>query len=400
MCVLCAPLPDAGARCTCPALAGVVIKRAGKRGHVHSSRRIRAGPDGSQCGRNVVIPDVKRLLTAFAALVVAASAAASNVTLIAPQEGSQVIGPSVIEATTDAPGVNRVEFYVDGVLAGVARTAPYRIAYDFGEKMTSREVVAKVLSNGYRTTDSARVVTAALTAGESITVDLVEIPLRVRSTRTLQPSDIRIQENSRAQSVRDLKPGRGPAHFSFIVDRSSSMGDGKLAAAMRAVEGAVKLLRPDDTHSLTLFNHTVSSGPFEGVVPSGGTSLRDAVVAGLSDKRTYAIVITDGGDRNSVLTDEDALRKVSGTRTVVAAVVLGRAGSFLRSVTSNTGGTLVDGSRETVSKDVARIITDINSRYTVTYQSEGTKRGWRTIKVSAARRGVEVLASRKGYYAE
>jgi hypothetical protein len=346
------------------------------------------------------MPDVKPVLAAFAALVIAASAAASNVTLIAPQEGSQVIGPSLIEATTDAPGVNRVEFYVDGVLAGVARTVPYRIAYDFGEKMTSREVVAKVLSNGYRTTDSARVVTAALTAGESITVDLVEIPLRVHSTRTLQPSDIRIQENSRAQSIRDLKPGRGPAHFSFIVDRSSSMDDGKLGAAMRAVESAVKLLRPDDTHSITLFNHTVSSGPLERVVPSGGTSLRDAVVAGLSDKRTYAIVITDGGDRNSVLTDEEALRKVSGTRTVVAAVVLGRAGTFLRTVTSNTGGTLINGSHETVGKDVARIITDINSRYTVTYQSEGTKRGWRTIKVAAARRGVEVLASRKGYYAE
>src|SRR5687767_10652237 len=175
MCVACAPLPEAGARCTCPALAGVVIKREGKRGHVHLPRRIRAGPDGSQCRRNVVMPDVKPVLAAFAALVIAASAAASNVTLIAPQEGSQVIGPSLIEATTDAPGVNRVEFYVDGVLAGVARTVPYRIAYDFGEKMTSREVVAKVLSNGYRTTDSARVVTAALTAGESITVDLVEI---------------------------------------------------------------------------------------------------------------------------------------------------------------------------------------------------------------------------------
>src|SRR5687768_18347878 len=111
---------------------------------------------------------VKPVLTAFAALVVAASAAAASVTLIAPQEGSQVIGPSVIEATTDAAAVNRVEFWVDGVLAGVARNAPYRIAYDFGDKTTSREIVAKVLSNGYRTTDSARVVTAALTAGESI----------------------------------------------------------------------------------------------------------------------------------------------------------------------------------------------------------------------------------------
>ena len=177
------------------------------------------------------------------------------------------------------------------------------------------------------------------------------------------------------------------------------MSDGKLAAAMRAVESAIRLLRAGDSHSITLFNHNVAAGPLDDVVPSGGTSLRDAVVAGLSKKRTYAIVITDGGDRNSILTEEEALRKVSGTSTIVAAVVLGRAGSFLRTVTSNTGGVLIDGSRATVANDVARIISDINGRYTVTYQSAATKPGWRTIEV-AARRGVQVLAARKGYYAE
>jgi hypothetical protein len=178
------------------------------------------------------------------------------------------------------------------------------------------------------------------------------------------------------------------------------MSAGKLTAALRAVDSAIAQLRPDDSHSITLFNHNVTRGPIEDVVPSGGTSLRDAVVAGLSDKRTYAIVITDGGDRNSLLSEESALRKVSGTKTVVSAVVLGRASSFLRTVTSNTGGTLIDGSRETVGRDVARILTDINSRYTASYQSEGSKKGWRTIQVAATRGGIEVLASRKGYYAE
>ena len=343
---------------------------------------------------------MKPLLLILATFLLTAPAGAANVTLLSPQDGAQVLGPSVIEATTDAAGVNRVEFYVDGVLAGVARTAPYRIAFDFGDKLTSREIVARVLSNGYRTTDSARVITAALTAGESINVDLVEVPLRVRSARTLKPGDIRVHENGKEQRIREINATRAAAHFAFIVDRSSSMGKGRLAAALRAVESAITQLRPEDSHSITLFNHNVTRGPIEEVVPSGGTSLRDAVVAGLSDRRTYAIVITDGGDRNSVLSDEAALRRVSGTRTIVSAVVLGRAGSFLRTVTANTGGTLINGSGQTVSRDVARIISDINSRYTVTYQSEGSGSGWRTVQVAATRNGIEVLASRKGYYAE
>lgn len=335
-------------------------------------------------------------------LALAASAAAANVTFVAPLEGSQVFGPAAVEVTTDVANVNRVEFYVDGVLAGVARRAPWRIAYDFGSALGSRTITAKVLSNGYRTTDSATIATAALTAGESITVDLVEVPLRVRSSRLLKLSDLSIRENGVAQTIRDIRPGRGPAHFAFIVDRSSSMTGGKLEAALRAVDEGKRLLRTGDTYSLTLFNHTVTklatARASRSIVPSGGTSLRDAVASGIANERTYAIVITDGSDRNSQLSDELALRKISGTRTILSAVVLGRAGTFLQQASKNTGGTLIDGSRESVGADVRRIIEDINSRYTLVYQSQGTKRGWRSIAI-APRRGVEVLASRKGYFA-
>ena len=335
------------------------------------------------------------------AVLLAASASAANVTFVAPLEGAQVIGPSLIEVTTDAANVSRVEFYVDGSLVGVARTAPYRIAFDFGEKMTSRDVAARVLFDNYRQSANARVVTAALTAGESINVDLVELPLRVRSDRTLRATDISVRENDTLQSIRDIKPVRGAAHFAFIVDRSSSMSEGKLEAAMKAVREARSHLRKDDTYSLTLFNHNVSSRSIDNVTASGGTSLRDAVVAALSDnKRNYAIVITDGGDRNSILSDEEALRRISGTRTIVSAVVLGRAGSFLQKATTNTGGALINGSRQSVAADVVRIIADINSRYTVVYQSHGNAAGWRRITVTSRKSDVAVLASRKGYFAE
>ena len=346
---------------------------------------------------------------AFAvALLAAASAGAANVTFVTPLAGSQAIGPQRIEVTTDAANVDRVEFYVDAILVGVARTAPYRVAYDFGSDLRSREISVKVLSNGFRTADTAKILTAALTAGDTYNVDLVEVPLRIRASRTIRAEDLRVRENTVEQSVRELTPGRGPAHFAFVVDRSLSMGDGKLAAALHAVDAARAMLRPDDTASLVVFNHNVgraepltrSTNAARSIVPSGGTSLRDAVSSIASRERTYAIVITDGGDRNSALSDESALRKISGTKTTVAALVFGTPSAFLKNATATTGGTITNTTRSRVESDLRRVISDINSRYTLVYQSRGTRSGWRTIAIDSRRAGIEIASARKGYFAE
>jgi hypothetical protein len=184
------------------------------------------------------------------------------------------------------------------------------------------------------------------------------------------------------------------------------MGEGKLDAALHAVEDAQKLLRPGDSASITFFNHNVAKAQsvarsYRDIVPSGGTSLRDAVASVASKQRTYAIVITDGGDRNSELAEEEALRRISGTKTVVHAIVLGASHTrFLDRAASNTGGAVTSASRESVSQALTRILTDINSRYLVIYQSQGTKRGWRTIEIKPHRSGVGIVSARKGYFAE
>jgi hypothetical protein len=339
----------------------------------------------------------------ISASLLAAAAAHGGVAFVAPQADSQAIGPQIIEITTDTTGVNRVEFRVDGVLAGVVRKEPFRIGYDFGTTLTPRTVEARVYSDGYHKTETARVVTASLTAGESMNVDLVEVPMRVRSTRTLQLSDLRVRENSVEQTLREIQPVRGPAHFAFVVDRSLSMSGGKLEAALRAVGAAQKLLRAGDSTSLVLFNHHVarSDAPQE-VAPSGGTALRDAVASTVGDggKRTYVIAITDGGDRNSLLSTEAALQRISGTKTVVSAVVLGNHSPFLDRATRMTGGVLLAAGRDDVGRQVARILEDINSRYTLVYQSSAKAAGWRSIDIVPRRGGVQVISARKGYFAQ
>lgn len=326
---------------------------------------------------------------------------AAAITFIAPLAGSQAIGPQPIEITTAAANVDRVEFYVDGVLAGVARKPPYRIAHDFGSSLDTHRIEAKVYSGGYRTTDTASVLTAAMSAAATMDVDLVEVPMRVRAPRTLSAADLRLTENGVEQTIRDVHAERGPARFVFIVDRSLSMGGGKLEAALRAVETESSQLRPGDMKELVLFNHTITKGPVTGpVTPSGGTSLRDAVASIVTPDRTYAIVITDGGDRNSLLSEDEALRRISNTKMIVEAIVLGGGSRFLDQAARNTGGTVAQAGTSTLQRELHRMLVDINSRYTLVYQSSGNARGWRTIAITPRRRGVEVLNARKGYFAE
>ena len=334
---------------------------------------------------------------------------AAAITFLSPQPNAQLVGPQPLEVTTTIANVDRVEFFVDGTLVGVARKAPWRIAHDFGTSLDAHTVTAKVWSNGFRNVDQASVTGAAMTAGETLNVDLVEVPLRVYSARSVTAADLRLKENGVEQTIRDLQPQRGAARFVFVVDRSLSMGDGKLAAALRAIDDQSHLLRPDDRVEVVLFNHNVMRARpvargekiaqvFGDIPPSGGTSLRDALSSIPTRDHTYAVVITDGGDRNSELSEAEALRRISGTKIVVDAIVLGSDTRFLREAADNTGGMVVKAYRQTVGMALHDLIVDINSRYLLSYQSHGTERGWRRIAITA-KRGVTVLNARKGYFA-
>jgi hypothetical protein len=251
------------------------------------------------------------------------------------------------------------------VLAGVARAAPFRIAYDFGTSLDARTITAKVWSNGFKTSESASVTTASFTANERVDVDIVEVALRVRSSRTIKASDLNVRENGVVQTVRDVRPERPPAHFAFVVDRSLSMGGGKLDAALLAIRDAQKQLALATRHrswsSITTSRSRAPSPPRPTSRPREALlrAMRSPVA---SKQRTYAIVITDGGDRNSVLSEEEALRKISGTKTIVNAIVLGDSHTkFLDRAAANTGGSVTSATKDSVASQLGNVLADINS---------------------------------------
>jgi hypothetical protein len=350
---------------------------------------------------------VKSAFAAILTLALVTAARPETISFVAPQNGSQAVGPMTIEITTTIPNAGRVDFFVDGVLAGVARVPPYRITHDFGLSPAAHILTAKVWSNGYRTVAEATITTAALSSSETMTVDVVEVPMQIRSAEPPRAADLRVTENGIGQTIREIRSDRGPARFVFVVDRSLSMGDGKLDAALRAIREESPLLRSDDRIDVVFFNHNVTRAQrisrgeqLQSVPPSGGTSLRDALASIATRERTYAIVITDGGDRNSSISQEEALRRISTTKMIVDAIVLGEPAAFLREGARNTGGTLATADASSLQRALHAMLVNINSRYTLIYQSHGNASGWRSITISPARRGIEIVNARKGYFAQ
>ncbi|HEX6179230.1 MAG TPA: Ig-like domain-containing protein [Thermoanaerobaculia bacterium] len=346
---------------------------------------------------------------AAALFLFADSASAANVRFVTPVHGAQVLGVTTLEVATDATEIDRVEFYVDGALVGVVRKPPYRFAHDFGVSLLAHHIVAHVRSQRFQRNDVAEVRTAAV-GGETITVNLVEVPLRAHAERPVTAKDLSIVEDGVRQTVRDVFRERPPTRFVFLLDRSDSMGDGKLLNALMAVDEALRLLRPDDTAQIIFFNHnfgqledlprTASARSlYASIEPSGGTSLRDAVVSTVKQERTITIAVTDGSDRNSEVSNEDALRRVSGTNSLFFALVFDDASRFLEAAARNTGGEVTTVSTGSVRGAMRDLMQEINSRYLVVYQSSGRKKGWRAIKISG-RNGVNVVKARKGYFAE
>ena len=349
---------------------------------------------------------------AFALLMLSTMAAhAADITFVWPLPGSQAIGAQALEITTTATNVDRVEFYIDDRMAGVARHAPWRVATDFGTTLDVHRITAKVYSDRYQKVESASIMTAAIAENDVLDVTLVEVPMRVHSARPVTAADLRVRENGVEQKIREVQSTRGKAHFAFVVDRSLSMAEARLPSALRAVKSSLAQLRPGDTASIVLFNHQVMrprpitrdddlAAMFATVNASGGTSLRDAVATAVGgNQRTYVIVITDGGDKNSALDEESALQRISGRRTIIDAVVLGSRSSFLTQAATNTGGEVVRASAATLDQELRDLLNRINSGYLLAYQSAGTKKGWRRIDIRTQNRGVRVVNARKGYFA-
>lgn len=344
------------------------------------------------------------LLRSFLSLALIAAPALATVGFEQLVDGVWLAGTQTLTVATDLEGVDRVEVRVDGILVGVLRSAPWQVSFDFGDGSRPRRLQADVWAGGYATHQRAEITVGAVPHEEAMTVDWVEVPVALsRPPRSAE--SFRVFENGRPMEVRELKSARGPTRFVFIVDRSQSMDAGRLESASRAIRAIASRLDQGDTADVIGFNHRVgpaaSIEEFDLSSASGGTAVRDALASIDAESRTVAIVISDGNDRNSFLSEEEALRTIATDRIAVHAVLLGRgnANGFLRRVAEATGGSMRTSSAAALAGDLQKLLDEIESRWVLSYQSSATGAGWRPIRIESAERGLRVLEARKGYFA-
>jgi VWFA-related protein len=272
-------------------------------------------------------------------------------------------------------------------------------------------------------------------------VDVVRVDALVTEERRivtgLRAADFELRDNGVLQTIDALTLEPLPLTLTFVLDTSGSVDGGKMADLTSAVDIILRGLRAQDRVGLVTFSHRLWQRlPLTSDVElvrrvladsrgAGGTSLNDAVYAGLAlgesqDARALLLVFSDGLDNSSWLpraTVERAARRadaviygvvVAGGAQAVIDVGQGRSvrfrpeylpgqTDFFDALASATGGRVIKAD-DTVKlpKAFDEILQEFRTRYVLTYSPSSNAPGWHTIDLKVKGRRAEINA-RRGY---
>ena len=321
---------------------------------------------------------------------------------------------------------------------------------------------------------SALCVTAyATTAGQQLfrsTVEGVAIPVAVKSggkfVSGLKASDFEVRDNGVAQQVRSFDADSVPLDLTLLLDASTSV-DGPLLQQLKfAVVDTAALLHDKDRLRLIAVSQVLQvvvpwrsrhdAIPLDTLGAEGGTSLYDALVAGMirrvdAGRRQLVIAFTDGRDSTSILDEAEARHVARLTDAVVdlvipvtkderppdrpvtnsirqqtldtqlftgSNVVAGAPADLARRaremkpweikdalvaaldevVSPTSGRVFTFDAGQSVGRQFRRVLDDYRSGYVLQYVPEGVAAsGWHEISVTVTRPGRYDVRARKGY---
>ena len=266
-------------------------------------------------------------------------------------------------------------------------------------------------------------------------IDIVSVAVTVvdengRLVTGLTRDAFRVFDDGAEQPITQFVGERVPVSLGILLDLSESMIGQRLEDAKFALGRFVgDLLSAEDEAFLMVFNHrprliapwTLNPGQLgtrlDGVAPSGGTAIYDAIVEALplfarrSHQRAAIVVISDGADTASdadVLSVRSKLRRDEAFLYAIAVdapgkrPVSGRVDPYaLRALTDESGGytEVVHDSGELVPA-TARIADELNSQYLLGYvPPRPADDAFHSIRVRTANPAHRVRA-RRGYVAE
>ena len=247
---------------------------------------------------------------------------AITVSLDRPDPFTPVTGAVTIAAVvvTDEP-LERVAFYVDGVVVGELEQPPYTLTTDVGQENEEHrfQVVAYGTSG---VTGSSFLTTPAFRVDEEVSLTLrqlyVTVTLGGQRIKNLTREDFAVYDEGERQRIVTFSRGDVPFTAAVLVDSSLGMEGVKLRSALAGAEAFFRGMYELDEGKLLVFSDRIlHSTPFttlpevltaglSRVEARGGTALNDHLYLALKQLenrqgRRVVVLLSDGVDSHSVL---------------------------------------------------------------------------------------------------
>lgn len=255
-------------------------------------------------------------------------------------------------------------------------------------------------------------------------VHLVEVyataaDARGRLVTDLVADDFVVREDGEVQAVTAFAAGDVSLSVALSIDHSWSMAGERLRMAQSAAHVFLGQLRPTDDAMLIGVSSDVEvlarlsrdrvrqHEVVESLATWGTTRLYDSVIAAVgylydTRGRRALVILSDGSDRYSDATAEDALRAVRAAEVLVYPVVVGpTAPAAFSELARLSGGRAFHVEARKLSTIFRDIAHELRHQYLLGYiPRKGISGGgeWRRIEVEVKRTGVHVRA-REGYVA-
>jgi Ca-activated chloride channel family protein len=256
-------------------------------------------------------------------------------------------------------------------------------------------------------------------------VSVVEVYATVTDDRgevvkDLTRAEFEVLEDGQPQQISAFVAGDFPLTIAVAIDRSFSVAGERLTAARTASRAFLDLLRPDDQVVILAIGSKVDvvaplstdrdaqRAALASIDAFGTTGLYDAVIQAIDltapgKGRRVLLLISDGSDRYSSATADDALRAARSSDVMIYPVAIGRERPAVFSELATVSGGQSFHVREPkqLSQTLERIASDLKHQYLIGYTpsrpiASGGERSWRSIQVKVNRPRLRVRA-RDGY---
>ena len=272
-------------------------------------------------------------------------------------------------------------------------------------------------------------------------IEVINLNLSVTDGRNnyvtdLAEKDFAVFEDGIRQELSLFTHENLPISMAILIDVSASM-DEKLPQARAAAAKFIKTLRPQDAAQIVQFNDratvlqdfTADAAALESAIyktaASGPTALHNALYIALKDlgkqkkagelKRRAIILLSDGEDTASLVSDEQVLELARKTEINIYAISLrpnraqdrqrqafSQAEYLLTALSRDTGGRVFfPNSLSELDSVYERIAEELRTQYSLGYVSSNRRKDgkWRRIVVRIPSREELQVRHKLGYYA-